>query len=94
MVKGGMCGEGGMHGEGGHAWQRGRGVAGEMATAAGSTLPTGMHFCLKKIWRTYVHFMGPLISLFWTSGDVSYGFQSQNLQLYLCLTEAYVLHVP
>ena len=81
MVKGGMCGEGVC-------------VAGQMATVAGSMHPTGMHSCLKKIWRTYVLFMGPLISLFWTSGDVSYGFQSVSLQLYLCLTEAYVLHVP
>ena len=48
-------GGGGMHGRGcawqkGHAWQggmRGRGVcmAGEMATAADGTHPTGMHSC-------------------------------------------------
>ena len=29
--------------------------------------------------------MGPLIPLFWTSGDVSSGFQSQSGQPYLCL---------
>ena len=38
--------------------------------------------------------MGPLIRLFWTSGDVSSGFQSQSGQPYSCLAEAYVLHVP
>ena len=42
----------GMHGKGGNAWQRGacmargRGMhAGETATEAGSTDPTGMHSC-------------------------------------------------
>ena len=38
--------------------------------------------------------MGPLILLFWTSGDVSSGFQSQSGQPYLRLAEAYVLYVP
>ena len=42
------CMAGGMHG-GGHAWQGGHvlGVcmAGETATAADGTHPTGMHFC-------------------------------------------------
>ena len=38
--------------------------------------------------------MGPLIPLFWTSGDVSSGFQSQSGQPYSCLVEAYVLHIP
>ena len=38
-------------------------------------------------------FVWPLISLFWTSCDVSSGFQSQNGQLYLCLTEMYMSHV-
>ena len=38
--------------------------------------------------------MGPLIPLFWTSGDVSSGFQSQSKQHYSHLVEAYVLHVP
>ena len=35
------------------------------------------HFSLKKIWRTSVLFLVPLIPLFWTSGDVSPGLQSQ-----------------
>ena len=34
--------------------------------------------------------MGPLIPLFWTSGDVSSGFQSQSGQPYSHLAEAYV----
>ena len=33
--------------------------------------------------------MGPLIPLFWTSSDVSSGFQSQSGQPYSHLTEAY-----
>ena len=45
-----MCGEGAVRGEGGCAWQGGAtwkgGVhAGEMATEAGGTHPTGMHSC-------------------------------------------------
>ena len=47
----GVCVAGGMHGGRGHAWQgqcggRGGVGAGEMATAASSTHPTGMHSCL------------------------------------------------
>ena len=38
------CVAGGMHG-GGHAWQEGVCVAGETATAADGTHPTGMHSC-------------------------------------------------
>ena len=38
--------------------------------------------------------MGPLIPLFWTSGDVSSEFQSQSQQPYSSLVEAYVIHVP
>ena len=38
--------------------------------------------------------MGPLISLFWTSGDVSSGFQSQSGQPYSHLVEAYVIYIP
>ena len=34
--------------------------------------------------------MGPLIPLFWTSGDVSSGFQSHSGQPYSHLAEAYV----
>ena len=35
-------------------------------------------FFLKIFWRTRVLFVGPLIPLFRTSGDVSSGFQSQS----------------
>ena len=38
-------------------------------------------------------FLGPLIPLFWTSGDISSGFKSQSGQPYLHLAEAYMLHV-
>ena len=49
------CVAGGMYGNGGHVWWgvcmaewciRGACVAGEMATAADGTHPTGMHSCL------------------------------------------------
>ena len=40
-------------------------------------------FCL-NFWRTKVLFVGPLIPLFWTCGDVCSGFQSQ----------AFLIHVP
>ena len=38
--------------------------------------------------------LGPLIPLFWTSGDVSSGFQSQSWHPYSHLAEAYVIRVP
>ena len=38
--------------------------------------------------------LGPLIPLFWTSGDVSSGFQSQGGQPYSHLAVAYVIDVP
>ena len=37
-------------------------------------------------------FLGPLIPLFWTSGDVSSGFQSQSGQPYTHLVDAYVMY--
>ena len=47
-VAGDMHGRGGMHGGGMHgrgcAWQRGACMAGEMAIAAGSMHPTGIHY--------------------------------------------------
>ena len=39
-------------------------------------------------------FMGPLIPLFWTSGDVSSGFQYQSGQSYSHLVQAYVMYIP
>ena len=38
-------------------------------------------------------FVGPLILLFWTFGDVSSGFQSQSGQSYSRLVEAYVIYM-
>ena len=51
---------------------------------------TTIVFFKKKNWRTWVLFVGPLISLFQTSGDVSSGFQTQSGQPYA----HYVLHAP
>ena len=50
MVKGGMCGKGGMHSracawQGGGRFMVGACMAGETATAADGTHPTGMHSC-------------------------------------------------
>ena len=39
-------------------------------------------------------FVGTLILLFWTSGDVFSGFQSQSGQPYLHLAEAYMIYIP
>ena len=39
-------------------------------------------------------FTGPLITLFWTFGDVSSGFQSQNGWPYSHLAEAFVMYIP
>ena len=57
----------------------------------------------KNIWRTEVLFVGPLIPLFWTSGDFNPGFQSQGGSLpcvlsHLCTTDSsdstLVQHLP
>ena len=50
------------------------------------------HFVFKIFWRTQVLFMGPLIHLFWTSGDVSFGIQSQRGQPYSHLLEIFMIH--
>ena len=48
----------------------------------------------KKIWWTQTcPFKGPLIPLFWTSDNVSYGFQSQSGQPYLHLVETYMMYI-
>ena len=39
-------------------------------------------------------FLGLLIPLFQTSGDISHGFQSQSGQPYSHLVEAYMIYVP
>ena len=48
----------------------------------------------EKILEDISPFYGPLISLFWTSSDVSCGFQNQSEQPYSCLADAYMLHNP
>ena len=47
-----------------------------------------------KNWEDMSRFCEALIPLFWTSGDVSCGFQSQSGQPYSDLVEVCVLHVP
>ena len=37
--------------------------------------------------------MGPLIPLFWTSGDVSYGFQSQNGFCLICTWQRHMSNI-
>ena len=44
-VVGGVRGKGGVHGRG-DVWRGGACVAGEMATAADGSHPTGMHSCI------------------------------------------------
>ena len=46
-----------------------------------------------KIFARLVLFVGPLMRLYWTSGDVSSGFQSQSGQPYSHLAETYILHI-
>ena len=53
------------------------------ATVADVTHPTGMQYCFRlKFLVSTCPFLGPLILLFRTSGDVSSGFQSQSGQPY------------
>ena len=66
---------GGVHPLGRHPSQRQ--TPPKTATAVDGMHPTGMH-----------PFVGPQITLFWTSGDASAGSQSQNRQPYLHLAEA------
>ena len=47
------CMAGGMHGRGEHVWHEGACMAGEMATAADGTYPTGMHSCLKLFFYQF-----------------------------------------
>ena len=39
-------------------------------------------------------FYGATHTLFWTSGDISFGVQSQSGQPYLHLAEAYMMYIP
>ena len=49
--------------------------------------------CEKNFGGHKSFFVGPLILLFWTYGDVSSGFQSRSGHPYSHLTEAYVLQI-
>ena len=49
---------------------------------------------LKNNFEDMSPFLGPLIPLFQTSGEVFSGFQSQSGQSYLHLAEAYVIYIP
>ena len=51
-------------------------------------------FSFLKFWSTSVLVVGSLISLFWTSGDVSYEFQSHSGQPYSHLVAKYMICVP
>ena len=42
-------------------------------------------------WRTQVLFMGPLIPLFWLSGDICPWFQSQGGSLFACFVAGVIL---
>ena len=54
-------------------------------------LPLGIFFL---IFGGHVLFVEPLIPLFWTSSDISTGFQSQRGQPDSCLVVAFLLLVP
>ena len=64
------------------------------------SMPTCLHvtyfFSLfsKKILEDMSPFCGATDNQFWTSGDVSSGFQSQSGQPYSNFAEVYVLHIP
>ena len=57
------------------------------------SLNTSKMIILKKLEGISSPFCGATDIPFWTSGDVSSGFQSQNRQPFSCLAEACVLHV-
>ena len=46
------------------------------------------------IFDGHMSLLGATDTLFWTSGDVPSGFQSQSVQPYSHLVEAYVMYVP
>ena len=54
------------------------------------------HYDLPSFFKNLVDtcpFLRPLIPLYWTSGDVSSGFQSKIRQPFLHLAEAYVIYI-
>ena len=50
----------------------------EDCTGKQSSWASGPEYFFFNFWRTHVLFVEPLIPLFWTSGDVCPGFQSQG----------------
>ena len=58
-------------------------------------LKNGADFFKIKFLLDTCPFVGPLIPLFWTSGDVSSGFQSQSgFCLIRTFADTYVIYVP
>ena len=53
----------------------------------------GLRYFFLKNLEDISLFVGSLIPLFWTSGDVLSRFESQSGQPYLCLAMVHVLHV-
>ena len=51
-------------------------------------------FFKKFLADTHVLFWGPLVPLFWISGDISSGFHSQNGFCLICIVEANVMYIP
>ena len=56
---------------------------------SGATPADLIFFKKKNLWRTSVLFMGPLITLFWSSVDICPGFESQSGQPYSLLSLVY-----
>ena len=74
------------------AWLRGQTVVFHKVAATSLFFPT---IFLKKIFGGHEPFLwGHWYPLFWTSGDISSGLQSQSGQPYLSLVEVYMLHIP
>ena len=55
---------------------------------------TGKEIFFLKFLLGTCPFLGPLIPLFRTSGDISSGFQSQSGQPYSNFAEAYMIYIP
>ena len=57
-------------------------------------LDGGIGSFLKKVFGGHMSFLGPLVPLFWISGDVSSGFQSQSGFCLIHIAEANVMYIP
>ena len=56
---------------------------------------TIVHLFFSFFWGTFIYpILGPLVPLFWISGDVSSGFQSQSRFYLICIVEANVMYNP